>query len=162
MIECDRCNSLASATVGYGLRMQLWAHWEIPEIFYRCNHSRIWTSCSKYGWNLCSLGLYVNVITCTYQLEMPEEYLSSHYHKIQQTKIEMGTLCKFAVWLRELKLMLYDKPEECDRVGQRFKREGTYLYLWLMHVDILQKPTEYCKTIILQLKINKFLKWNDQ
>ena len=58
--------------------------------------------------------------------------------------------------------MLYDKPEECDRVGQRFKREVTYLYLWLMHVDILQKPTEYCKTIILQLKINKFLKWNDQ
>ena len=54
--------------------------------------------------------------------------------------------------------MFYDKPEECDRVGQRFKREGTYLYLWLMHVDILQKPTEYCKTIILQLKINKLKK----
>ena len=28
--------------------------------------------------------------TCTYQLEMSEEYLSSHYHKIQQTKIKMG------------------------------------------------------------------------
>ena len=27
-----------------------------------------------------------------------------------------------------------------------------------MHVDVWQKPTQYCKTIILQLKIDKFLK----
>ena len=39
-------------------------------------------------------------------------------------------------------------------VGGRFKREGTYVYLWLIDVDIWQKPTEYCKAIILQLKIN--------
>ena len=26
------------------------------------------------------------------------------------------------------------------------------LYLWLIHVDICQKPTQYCKSIILQLK----------
>jgi len=36
-------------------------------------------------------------------------------------------------------------------VGGRFKREGTYVYLWLIHVDIWQKP--YCKATILQLKI---------
>ena len=30
-----------------------------------------------------------------------------------------------------------------------------YVYLWLTHVDIWQKPTQYCKAIILQLKINK-------
>jgi len=43
-------------------------------------------------------------------------------------------------------------------VERRFKREGTYVYLWLIYVDIWQKPTKYCKAIILQLKINKFLK----
>ena len=40
----------------------------------------------------------------------------------------------------------------------RFKREGTFVYLWLIHVDAWQKPTQYCKAIILQLKINKFKK----
>ena len=29
------------------------------------------------------------------------------------------------------------------------------LYLWLIHVDVWQKPTQYCKAIIFQLKINK-------
>jgi len=43
-------------------------------------------------------------------------------------------------------------------VGQRFKREGTYVYPWLIHVDEWQKPTQYCKAIILQLKINKCFK----
>ena len=27
-----------------------------------------------------------------------------------------------------------------------------------MHIDAWQKPTQYCEAIILQLKINKFLK----
>ena len=43
-------------------------------------------------------------------------------------------------------------------VGGRFKREGVYLYLWLTHVDIWKKPTQYCKAIILQLKINLSIK----
>ena len=42
-------------------------------------------------------------------------------------------------------------------VGWRFKREGTYVYLWLIHVDVWQKPTRFCKAIILQLK-SKFKK----
>ena len=29
-------------------------------------------------------------------------------------------------------------------------REGTYAYLWLIHVIVGQKPTEHCKAIILQ------------
>ena len=37
-------------------------------------------------------------------------------------------------------------------MGGRFKREGTYAYLWLMHIDVWQKPTQYCKAIVLQLK----------
>ena len=43
-------------------------------------------------------------------------------------------------------------------VGGRFKREGTYVHLWLIHNDVWQKPTQYSKAIILQLKVNKFLK----
>ena len=42
-------------------------------------------------------------------------------------------------------------------LGGRFKSEGTYVYLWLIHVDVWQKPTQYFKAIILQLKINKFI-----
>ena len=30
-------------------------------------------------------------------------------------------------------------------VGGRFKREGTCVYLWLIHVDVWQKPVQYCK-----------------
>ena len=54
-----------------------------------------------------------------------------------------------------------NKLEGWDEVacgaGRRFKREGTYVYLWLIHV-VWQTPVQYCKVIILQLKINKILK----
>ena len=43
-------------------------------------------------------------------------------------------------------------------VGGRFKRERTYVYFWLIHVDVWQKPTQYCKAITFQLKINKLKK----
>ena len=38
--------------------------------------------------------------------------------------------------------------------GGRFRREGTYASLWLIHVAAWQKPTHHHKAIILQLKIN--------
>ena len=38
--------------------------------------------------------------------------------------------------------------------GGRFKREGTDVHLWLIHVDAWQKSKQYCKAIIFQLKIN--------
>ena len=37
-------------------------------------------------------------------------------------------------------------------VGRRLKRKRTYVHLWLIHVDIWQKSTQFCKAIILQLK----------
>ena len=40
-------------------------------------------------------------------------------------------------------------------MGGRFKRE-TYVYLWLIRLDVWQKPTHHYKVIILQLKINYF------
>ena len=40
--------------------------------------------------------------------------------------------------------------EEGD--GREVQREEIYVYLWLIHVDIWQKPTKFCKAIIYQLK----------
>ena len=40
------------------------------------------------------------------------------------------------------------------KVGGKTKKEGTYVCLWLIHVDIWQRPTQYCKVIFLQFKIN--------
>ena len=45
-------------------------------------------------------------------------------------------------------------------VAERFKREGAYVYLWLIHVAVWQKSIQYCKAIILQLKINMLKKIN--
>ena len=45
-------------------------------------------------------------------------------------------------------------------VGRRFKRQGTCVYPWLMRVDVWQKPTQYSKAIILQLKILKKKKYS--
>ena len=42
-------------------------------------------------------------------------------------------------------------------MGSRFKREGISVYLWLIHVEVLQKTTKFSKAIILQLK-NKLKK----
>ena len=44
------------------------------------------------------------------------------------------------------------------KVGERFKGERTYVYLWLIYADVWQKPIQYCKVIILQLKIDNFFK----
>ena len=39
-------------------------------------------------------------------------------------------------------------------VGGRFQREGTYVDLRLIYIDVWQKPTHSCKAITFQLKIN--------
>ena len=50
--------------------------------------------------------------------------------------------------------MLCDDLEGQDGgVEARFKREGVNVYLWLIDVVVWQKPTQYCKAVILQLKI---------
>ena len=39
------------------------------------------------------------------------------------------------------------KNKSMAQVGggrERLKREGPYVHLWLIHVDIWQKPTQYC------------------
>ena len=74
------------------------------------------------------------------------------------------TICKidsqweFAVCLRELNPGLCNNLEGWDgeKVGERLKREGTYVYLRLMHVYVCQKSAQFCKSIILQLKKKYF------
>ena len=39
-------------------------------------------------------------------------------------------------------------------MGRRLDREGTSIYMRLIHVDVWQNPTQHRKAIILQLKIN--------
>lgn len=43
-------------------------------------------------------------------------------------------------------------------MGGGFRREGTYVHLWLIPVDVWQKPTQYCKVVILQFKKKKMSK----
>ena len=45
-------------------------------------------------------------------------------------------------------------------MGGRFKTEETYVHPWPIHVDVWQKPTQYYKVVILQLKIIKKKKRN--
>ena len=54
------------------------------------------------------------------------------------------TICKtdsqreFAVWLRKLTQGLYINLEGWDWEGEggRFKREGIYVYLWLIYIEV--------------------------
>ena len=70
------------------------------------------------------------------------------------------TICKidsqreFAVWLRKLRQGLFVNLERWngEGAGGRFKREGIYVYLWLIHVEVSQERTKFCKAIILQFK----------
>ena len=40
------------------------------------------------------------------------------------------------------------------KVGGGFKREGSYVYVWLIRIVLWQKTTQFCKTFILLLNIN--------
>ena len=53
---------------------------------------------------------------------------------------------------RELNPVLCDNLEGWDGVGDgsEVQEGGDYVYLWLTHVALWQKPAQYCKAIILQ------------
>ena len=59
---------------------------------------------------------------------------------------------------REVREVLVTWLLKGKREGGRFKREGMYVCLWLVHVDVWQKPTPHCKATSLQFKIDKLLK----
>ena len=45
-----------------------------------------------------------------------------------------------------------EHPEPRHQPEVLFKKEGTRVCLWPIHTDVWQKPSQYCKLIILQLK----------
>jgi len=55
---------------------------------------------------------------------------------------------------RHSKLVLWDNTEWWGEEGgrRRVQDGGTHVELWLIHVDVWQKPPQYCNTINLQLK----------
>ena len=63
------------------------------------------------------------------------------------------TICKidsqweFAVWLRKLKQGLCINLEGWDGAGGRFKREGIYVYPWLIHVEVCRKQHNSVKQL---------------
>ena len=53
------------------------------------------------------------------------------------TTCKIDSQWEFAVWLRKFKQGFSINLEWWDRVGNgRFKREGIYGYLWLIHVEV--------------------------
>ena len=79
---------------------------------------------------------------------------------------------EFAIWHRELKLVLHDNLEgwggvvggkEVQEVARSLQEgyksmQEVHANLWLIHVNVWQKPNQYFKAIILWLKINRFKK----
>ena len=74
------------------------------------------------------------------------------YHSIWLNKI--NSRWEFSVWLRELKQGLWDRLKGgMEReMGRRSRKEGTWVCLWPILVDVWQKITKFCKAIILQFK----------
>ena len=69
------------------------------------------------------------------------------------------TICKresqreFAIWFRELKQGPCDNLDGWGEEGDRsFGRDGTWVYLWLILVDVWQKTTKFYKANTLQFK----------
>ena len=50
--------------------------------------------------------------------------------------------------------VLWDNPEGWggEGGGRGIQDGGTHVHAWLIHVDVWQKPPQYCKVISLQLK----------
>ena len=55
---------------------------------------------------------------------------------------------------------MYNKHNITKKYSFSFKSEGIYVYLRLIHVEVWQKKTKFCKAIILQLK--KLIKKNNK
>ena len=49
-------------------------------------------------------------------------------------------------------LVHWDDPEGWGGMWEEVSGRGTHVNPWLTHVNVWQKPLQYCKTISLQLK----------
>jgi len=52
------------------------------------------------------------------------------------------------------KPVLWNNPEGWGGEGDErgVQDGGTHVHTWLIHVDVQQRPPQYCKVVILQLK----------
>ena len=62
--------------------------------------------------------------------------------------------CKFDAGSRALKASALGQPRGCNGEGggSRLKDRQTHVHLWLIHVPVWQKPPQYYKIIVLQLR----------
>ena len=65
---------------------------------------------------------------------------------------KIGSQQEFSVWLRNSNRGSVSTWRGGMRreMGGRFKREGIYAYLSLIHVEVSQKTANFCKATILQ------------
>ena len=70
------------------------------------------------------------------------------------TIYEIDDQSKFDARNRALKASALGHPRGMGRggSGEGGSRWGTHVHLWLIHVNVWQKPPQYCKVITLQLK----------
>ena len=76
----------------------------------------------------------------------------AHYQQKQWNSQESYTELIISKNLSQLRKYLTYRGGMRREMGGRFKREGIYVYLWLIHVEVWQKTTKFCKAIIFQLK----------
>ena len=74
--------------------------------------------------------------------------------EIYNTMCKIDSQWEFDVWLRELKqgLCVTVKGRMGREMGERIRREETWMYWRLILIEVWQKTTKFCEAIILQLK----------
>ena len=70
------------------------------------------------------------------------------------TTCKIDSQPEFAVCLRKLKQGFCINLEEWggEGGGREIQKEGISVYLWLIHVEVRQKTTKFCKAVNLQLR----------
>ena len=68
---------------------------------------------------------------------------------------EIDDQAKFDAWKKALKAIALRQPREMGWDGEGrgwgVQNRGTHVHPWLIHVNVWQKPPQYCKVISLQL-----------
>ena len=60
---------------------------------------------------------------------------------------------RFKIKSQYLVIELCDNLDGWDAVGRRFKREEAYVYLWLSHADVRQKPTQRRRATVVVIQL---------